>query len=223
MSNRARVAVAALTEPWAVFLAEVFPDGIPATSKRAGRKPGTDISERSRWMNLRVRQPNAVNTWKLAHRARTVRAANAWCAGSLFLYAAGHFDEFARVMLCANVDDERKIQLLENVASACCPTISPLPRAQRKAALIAEGYDELEVQAVLDEEPAINRPDRAIWTMRDRELAAFTRAFKRGVEIPAGRLSIAGFTCEAVVRCAQHGIEPQKAAIFEALRHAFGR
>lgn len=222
MSNRAGAAIAAMTEPWGAFLDEVFPDGLYGP-RRKGRHPGTDISERNRWMTLRVKQPIARNVWSLAKRARRKGAANAWCAGPVFLWAAGHYFDFALVILSAHIDSSRKLELLSYVESACKPTPPTASNLERKATLIAMGYDELEARAAMDEPLSANRRDRVVWELKDPEPVAFERAFARGSEFLAGSVAVAAFTCEAVMKHHVRGVDLQKAAVLEALRHASGQ
>jgi hypothetical protein len=223
VGNRSQAQIQALTEPWHAFLEDAFPDGTSdAKSRRSGRKPGTDTSEASRWLRVTVKQPSPKNVWDLARRARRLGPANAWCAGPLFLWAAGHFADFSRVMIGAEIPVPRKIGLLANVLTACAPQPAAASRAQRKAALIAAGYTEIEAQAATENLVPSGRRDRVIWELDDDAIAAFNRSFTRSSDIPPGPSAVAAFTCEAVARHTKHGIDHQKTAILEALRHGMG-
>jgi hypothetical protein len=208
-----------MTEPWAALLEEALPDGYRRSHRRHS---GTEIAERSRWLNLGVKQPNAKNVWKLAKCARGNGAAFSWCAGPLFLWAAGHYLDFARVMLCSTVDARRKFELVTYVDTACSPAPRTATPAERRLALLEAGYSELEARAALKEPATATRRDRVVWELTDPEPAAFERAFTRGAELPPGSLAVAAFTCEAIARHAKRGVEPQKAAVLATLLHAFG-
>jgi hypothetical protein len=207
-----------MTEPWAALLKEALPYGYQRSARRHG---GTEIAERSRWLNLGVKQPNAKNVWNLAKRARGNGASFSWCAGPLFLWAAGHYFDFARVMICSSVDARRKFELVSYVDAACSPTEQAASPGERRLALLEAGYKELEIRAALKEPTTSTRRDRVVWELRDPEPAAFERSFIHGVEVPSGPLGVAAFTCEAIVRHEKRGVNLQKAAVLATLLHAF--
>jgi hypothetical protein len=105
-----------------------------------------------------------------------------WCNPSLFLFAAGHFVEFASVMLGADnrVPRHRRLQLVLNVESA----IEPAPLRRGREELIRHhlelGHDELSARRATDWDLTMEpkaRDDRHVWSLSGSEAETLRAAW----------------------------------------------
>jgi hypothetical protein len=194
MGNKPRSLAVEIGPAWHEFLTEALPFGL-TTQAAAAVNGVASVEARRRFANspaakylrkLRsggVGQPEPETVWNVAAAAQTL-AGNEWCAAPLFLFAAGHFAEFAIILTRASeklISRERKATLVSAARTACAPRNSA-PQ-DLKALLIDAGisetiaHQELRLLQEAQEPPA--RPDRNAWILEPAERASFEDGFRR--------------------------------------------
>lgn len=200
-TNKARISIAVAKPPdaafaeliptWHLFVGEALPSGQVSTAAQnvsaewAGRKgarfsKSADAAFLRRVANGGVARPEPETVWYAAAAARSLPG-NEWCAGPLFLFAAGHFEQFARLILAAIpklVPRERKSDLVSAVSSACEP---PSDDANLEQELRDAGISDLVIRQMMRKARASNSdqlsPSRNTWLLKHQEEAAFQQAF----------------------------------------------
>jgi hypothetical protein len=92
---------------WHEFVAGLVPDGVKSQAAAgASPYPARAIDANSspavyfrRILSGEIGQPQPRKVWEIARGARSLGPGFEWCAGPLFLFAAGHFDYFAKLMV----------------------------------------------------------------------------------------------------------------------------
>lgn len=121
----------------------------------------------------RIAKPPPEGAWWAGLAASAVTRQR-WCNPALFLFAAGHYGEFAAVMLGADdrMPPARRRDLVLNAASAIEPTPPRPGRDELVRRHIALGHDELSARRAADWELEMEpspRVDRAFWSISGSE------------------------------------------------------
>lgn len=159
--------------------ATVGPSGDLDAPKDLRRRNGTNYLHAL--ADGRIVRPPAEAAWWAGLAAASVTL-HRWCNPMLFLFAAGHYVEFATVMLTADerMRRERRLGLVLNVMSALEPTPPPLGREELVRRRVAEGHDELSARRAAEwdvtMEPAPRR-DRIIWSIDGSEAETLRAAW----------------------------------------------
>lgn len=174
------------------LLSEVIPHRRKARAATVGSFGTLDAPEaerRAHGLNYlycvaegRIARPPADDAWWLGQAAAAV-SRQRWCSPALFLFACGHFAEFAVVLLKADEKQlrrDRKRELIQHLPSALDPdppraTRDELIRRHRDA-----GLDELSASRAQTYEAHMLRTprvDRAVWSLSGSENEALRAAW----------------------------------------------
>lgn len=215
---------------WQAFLSEAIPYRAAgaATAAAVGAEAIGSWSARStaaaklrRHIGGSVGQPTPESVWAIAETTKTIEGRE-WCAGPLFLFAAGHFERFAQTMSGANpnlLKADRFLALIQSVENACAPTQAE-SEAMLASDLRAEGIDDFEIHKQLRRRRSRGavaiRPDRNAWILTDREEAALEQAFRHGPVQP----SLAAVNARLAELHPEIGLAHQRAIVLTAVRGA---
>lgn len=134
-----------------------------------------------------VKPPPAAAWW--AGLAASAVTRQRWCNPTLFLFAAGHYAEFAAVILGADhrMPATRRRDLVLHAASAIEPTPPKLGRDETVRRHIALGHDDLSARRAADWEFEMEpspRIDRAVWSMSGSEVETLRAAWVAAQQAP---------------------------------------
>lgn len=129
----------------------------------------------------RIVRPPAEAAWWAGLAAASVTLQR-WCNPTLFLFAAGHYVEFAAVMLTADdrMPRDRRLDLVLTVLPALEPTPPPLGREELVRRRVAEGHDELSARRAAEWDLTMEpkpRPDRVTWSIDGSEAETLRAAW----------------------------------------------
>jgi len=228
MAGSPRALRAEIIPAWRAFLAEAIPFGAASAAAAAagGVRPSgawSAYSSNARALRRQVEggvgQPTAESLWEIAGAARTIDGRE-WCAGPLFLFAAGRFERFAQTLAGASrnlLTDARLRALLESAESACVPSTT-IDEATLTRKLRAEGVADTVIQQQIRRKRARCsipiRPDRNAWILTDEEEAAVNQSFL----LPVAATSLASITARLAELHPEIGIAYQRAIVLSAVR-----
>jgi len=176
---------------WHGFIAEALPSGtVSQAAQNVSPEPRAvgafcktpTAAFLRRIANGGVARPEPGTVWYAAEAARSLPNQD-WCAGPLFLFAAGHFERFAATMLEASLDlipRTRKASLVASVTAACIRGAKPTDDALRDKLRSAGIVETIIRQQVRDRGNASRErltAERNIWILSTVEQAAFQQAF----------------------------------------------
>lgn len=184
---------------WHAFVAGLIPQGVKIQAAVGGTVPLRAVDSNSseavyfrRILSGSIGQPQPRKVWETARGARSLGSAFEWCAGPLFLFAAGHFNYFAKLIVSVSdtLSNERLRKLLSFVERAVTPIAPNENRAelaviQRELKRIdAMPWADLQKQrakriARAHSERQQARLERLVWVLDGLEEAAFDDAFER--------------------------------------------
>jgi hypothetical protein len=181
-------------------------------------------------LNGETGHPDAGGVWDAAAEARNA-SDNVWVAGPMLLFACGHLEMFAYVMLAA--DDAafkrgRKLYLVDNVVEACIPSNEKPVGSQgdfssggRRSINIVDRKIDARRQHARTE---YTRPERDAWRASPQEEKAFEHAF---VAVRNGTSEVlnsaAAVTCRIAMRNDEDiPVDIRREIVIETLRHSFG-
>lgn len=139
----------------------------------------------------RIVRPPADAAWWAGSAAAAVTRQR-WCNSTLLLFAAGHYVEFAAVILGADdrLPPKRRLDLVLNIASALEPDPQVLTRVELVRRHLAAGHDELSARRAAEWDVTMEptpRSDRAVWSIdgSDAETlrAAWTALGQKGPDL----------------------------------------
>jgi hypothetical protein len=214
---------------WKAFMEEVIPFGTAsaATAAVVGESPtGTWAAKSSsasilrRQLSGKVGQPTPESVWCTAETARQIPGRE-WCAGALFLFAAGHFERYAHMMLVANqsglITNERFRTLVTSTSTACTRSVLK-GEVEFTCEQRAKGIPDTLIQKALRRRRARNdlpiRPDRNSWILTDDEELALEKEFR----FPAYTDHTAIVTARLADLHPEIGIGHQREMVLTALR-----
>ena len=190
MANLPKRAIDELVPAWHRFVAAALPAGQVSTAAKNAtgywdsvKGPGFSHTAGAAFLrriaNGGVAQPEPGTIWYVAEAARTLPG-HEWCAGALCMFAAGHFEHFARIILAAApalVPNQRKAYLVDAAADACdlADDHVDLERQLRDAG-IAETIVRQQLRK-LPETSSRLPGKRNAWVLTSAEEAAFQQAF----------------------------------------------
>lgn len=132
-----------------------------------------------------IKWPGPDTIWDCAEKARSLDE-SAWCAGPLAIFAASHFEVFAKLLVLvpnAFVNASRKRMLIDAVVGACAPSTATEDFAAVKESLIANGADQLELvrheRKFRRTRQCVASPERSAWVLTKREESGFDHAWSR--------------------------------------------
>lgn len=130
----------------------------------------------------RIARPPADDAWWLGQAAAAVTRQR-WCNAALFLFACGHFAEFAVVLLKAEEKQlcrDRKRELVQHLPSALDPDPPEATRGELIQRHRDAGHDELAAsRAEAYDARMLQTPrvDRAVWSLSGSENEALRAAW----------------------------------------------
>lgn len=233
-----------LAPAYKALVDEAIPLGHAARAVAAGAGIALDAPDRNalgktpsvRYLNKQkaedgILQPGPSKAWETADQAMAYRpTANQWCEGALFLFAAAHYDEFARTLVAAREDHlppRRKLEMVEAVATAVRPTAS-FSTDELRAQLAADGFSDLLIRGELNKikkgTVLQRRRDREVWHLSSQERLSLHQAFVSSAEVPLSRpYEIAVATAQLAAKDLRFGIDMSADITVAALRLAFSR
>lgn len=220
---------------------EVIPLGLGARAVAAARgisaedparpmvgKSSAELRYLNKLKDSGISQPSASKAWEIAEFAQALAPdRNAWCFGLLFVFAAGHFGEFARTMTATDgnlLPRHRKFALTESARSAVEPTgDSGLTTLRERLALagVPDTVAHSELRRVRSHLASLVRPDRNVWILALEERAALRTAFLSGASSHGAAYKVAVATATLAASAPDLGIEMQRDITVTALCHAF--
>lgn len=173
------------------LLGELIPERLVAKAATVGAAGSLDAplaERRPNGVNYlhdlaagRISKPPPAGAWWAGLAASAVTRQR-WCNPALFLFAAGHYGEFAAVMLGADdrMPPARRRDLVLHAASAIEPNPPRPERDELVRRHIALGHDELSARRAADWELEMEpsqRVDRAVWSISGSEAETLRAAW----------------------------------------------
>ncbi len=160
---------------------------VTSSKERATLPHSAEITYARSILRFEGGQPTPRIAWNLAAMLRESRAGLEWCAGPLFLFAAGHFHLYAMLILRAGklITLDRKIQLVKATVGACQIPMSPDDglRARLETIGNTDWSPKIKMKAIRrilrelgDLQP---QPEHDIWKLSAEEWGEFEHSFEK--------------------------------------------